>query len=373
MKARRERKFVLLCLAALVALPLAQWWVDLAAGNALTGTLLLRRFPTAAHLRAAEADFAAATARNPYARLLAGLPGLAWLRGLEAPVLEGRVVADEPWLFYRPDVRLVSQRRPVGTGERASAAILDWRRQLAEQGIRLVVVVAPLKPALLPDRVARRFAVGGAAWRAPETAAAVARWHAAGVEVVDLPEVFAALPAPAPGEDPWYEPADTHWSQRGLHVAADAIIDTIGWARVPGVYQVREEMVRRPADLERLRTVAPAADDRPKEACLVVADAQGRAPATPPAGAEVLLLGDSFCRIFEEGEVTGSGLRSQLAWRLGRPVGLIRQDGGGATLVRQELARHPERLRGVKVVVWEFAERDLLSAETEWAKVELPR
>ena len=47
--------------------------------------------------------------------------------------------------------------------------------------------------------------------------------------------------------------------------------------------------------------------------------------------------------------------------------------GGGATLVRQELARHPERLRGVKVLVWEFAERDLLAAETEWAKVELPR
>jgi hypothetical protein len=200
-----------------------------------------------------------------------------------------------------------------------------------------------------------------------------ARCRTAGVEVVDLPEVFAALPAPAPGEEPWYEPGDTHWSQRGLHVAADAIIETIGWARVPGVYQVREEMVRRPADLERLRAVAPAADDRSKEACLVVADAQGRAPATPPAGAEVLLLGDSFCRIFEEGEVTGAGLRSQLAWRLGRPVGLIRQDGGGATLVRQELARHPERLRGVKVVVWEFAERDLLAAETEWAKVELPR
>ena len=44
-----------------------------------------------------------------------------------------------------------------------------------------------------------------------------------------------------------------------------------------------------------------------------------------------------------------------------------------AAQVRQELARRPEWLRGVKVVVWEFAERDLLSAETEWAKVALPR
>jgi hypothetical protein len=256
---------------------------------------------------------------------------------------------------------------------RAVPAILDWHRQLAARGVRLVVVVAPLKPALLTDRVARRFTVGVAAWRSPETAAVLGALRTAGVEVVDLPAVFGALPAPGLAEEPWYEPADTHWSQRGLHVAADAIIDALGWERIPGVYAVREEMIQRPADLAKLRSPGGTDGDRPKEPCLVVADAQGRAPAARPGSAEVLLLGDSFCRIFEEGEVTGAGLRSQLAWRLGRPVGLIRQDGGGATLVRQELARKPEWLRGVKVVVWEFAERDLLSADAEWAKVELPR
>jgi len=78
MKARRERKFVLLFLAALVALPVAQWCADLAAGVAPTGAGLVRRPPTSAHLRAVEAEFAAAAARNPYARALAALPGLAW-------------------------------------------------------------------------------------------------------------------------------------------------------------------------------------------------------------------------------------------------------------------------------------------------------
>jgi len=373
MKAGRERKFVLLFLAALVALPVAQWCADLAAGVAPTGAGLWRRPPTATHLRAVEAEFGAAAARNPYARALAALPGLAWLRGQASPVLEGRVVAAETWLFYRPDVRLVSQRPMPAVQARAVPAILDWQRQLAARGVRLVVVVAPLKPALLTDRVARRFTVGVAAWRSPETAAVLGALRTGGVEVVDLPAVFGALPAPGLAEEPWYEPADTHWSQRGLHVAADAIIDALGWERIPGVYAVREEMIQRPADLAKLRSPGGTDGDRPKEPCLVVADAQGRAPAARPGSAEVLLLGDSFCRIFEEGEVTGAGLRSQLAWRLGRPVGLIRQDGGGATLVRQELARKPEWLRGVKVVVWEFAERDLLSADAEWAKVELPR
>ncbi len=373
MKARRERKFVLLFLAALIALPVAQWCADLAAGVAPTGAGLVRRPPTAAHLRAVEAEFAEAAGRNPYARVLAAFPGLAWLRGQASPVLAGRVVADEPWLFYRPDVRLVSQRPIPAVQARAVPAILDWRRQLAARGIRLVVVVAPLKPALLTDRVARRFTVGVAAWRAPETTAVLGALRTAGVEVVDLPAVFGALPAPGLAEEPWYEPADTHWSQRGLHVAADAIIDALGWERIPGVYAVREEMIQRPADLAKLRSPGGTDGDRPKEPCLVVADAQGRPPSARPGSAEVLLLGDSFCRIFEEGEVAGAGLRSQLAWRLGRPVGLIRQDGGGATLVRQELARKPEWLRGVKVVVWEFAERDLLSADAEWAKVELPR
>jgi len=373
MKARRERKFVLMVLAALIALPVAQWCADLAAGVAPTGAGLARRWPTAAHLRSVEAEFTASAGRNPYARALAALPGLAWLQGQASPVLEGRVVADEPWLFYRPDVRLISQRPSPHVGGRAGAAILDWQRQLAARGIRLVVVVAPLKPALLPDHVARRFAVGAAAWRSPETAAVLGGLRGAGVEVVDLPAVFGALPPPGLAEEPWYEPADTHWSQRGLQVAADAIIDAIGWERIPGVYAVREEMIHRPADLVKLRSAAGNDEDRPKEPCLVVADAQGRAPLASPGSAEVLLLGDSFCRIFEEGEVVGAGLRSQLAWRLGRPVGLIRQDGGGATLVRQELARKPEWLRGVKVVVWEFAERDLLSADADWAKVELPR
>jgi len=373
MKAHRERKFVLLFLVALAALPLAQWSADLAAGAPITGGSLLRRAPTVAHLRSAEAELAEATTRNPYARTLAGLPGLGWLRGAESPVLEGREQADEPWLFYRPDVRLVSQRRPLGVVERAGPAVLAWHRQLAERGVRLIVVVAPLKPALLPDRVARRFVVGGGPWRVPETVALVRHLRAAGVEVVDLPEVFATSPSPALGEDSWYEPADTHWSQRGLHLAADVIVETLGWERVPGVYQVREEMVRRPADLERLRALGTTPEGGAKESCLIVADAQGRPPAATPGAAEVLLLGDSFCRIFEEGEVVGAGLRSQLAWRLGRPVGLIRQDGGGATLVRQELARRPEWLRGLKVVIWEFAERDLLSAEAEWSSVTLPR
>jgi len=373
MKAHRERKFVALFVAALIALPIAQWCADLAAGRAPTGADLWRRPPTAAHLRSVEAGFTEAGRRNPYARGLAGLPGLAWLRGQDSPVLEGRVVADETWLFYRPDVRLVSQRPAPQVGAQAGPAIVDWHRQLAARGIRLVVVVAPLKPALLTDRVARRFALGADAWRSPETAAVLAGLRGAGVEVVDLPAVFGALPPAGWGEEPWYEPADTHWSQRGLHVAADAIIDAIGWERIPGVYAVREEMARRPADLAALRSGGASGDGRTKEPCLVVADGQGRAPSAQPGAAEVLLLGDSFCRVFEEGEVGGAGLRSQLAWRLGRPVGLIRQDGGGATLVRQELARRPEWLKGVKVVVWEFAERDLLSADTEWAKVALPR
>ena len=34
-------------------------------------------------------------------------------------------------------------------------------------------------------------------------------------------------------------------------------------------------------------------------------------------------------------------------------------DGGASTLVRQDLYRRPEMLRGKRLVVWEFVERDL--------------
>jgi hypothetical protein len=113
----------------------------------------------------------------------------------------------------------------------------------------------------------------------------------------------------------------------------------------------------------------------------------------------VLLLGDSFSRVYQyaepqslgerlesgEGDLPrepdpavaarlfpgSAGLASHLARVLGAPVDAIVSDGGATTDVRRRLSVNPEILEGKRVVVWEFVERDL--ALGEWEAVPLPR
>jgi alginate O-acetyltransferase complex protein AlgJ len=96
-----------------------------------------------------------------------------------------------------------------------------------------------------------------------------------------------------------------------------------------------------------------------------VQDAAGT-PWEADANADVLLLGDSFSNIFSlEGMGWGAsaGLGPQLALSLGRPVDVIAQNDSGAFATRQALSRELEagqdRLAGKRVVVWEFAAREL--------------
>jgi alginate O-acetyltransferase complex protein AlgJ len=89
-------------------------------------------------------------------------------------------------------------------------------------------------------------------------------------------------------------------------------------------------------------------------------------PWEPDANAEVLLLGDSFSNIYSlEGMGWGSaaGLAPQLSLALGRPVDAILQNDSGAFATRQSLARElsagEDRLNRKRVVIWEFASREL--------------
>jgi alginate O-acetyltransferase complex protein AlgJ len=92
----------------------------------------------------------------------------------------------------------------------------------------------------------------------------------------------------------------------------------------------------------------------------------------------VLLLGDSFTNVFSDeglGWGGGAGLAEQLAYRLQRPVDRVAQNAGGAWAARQALRRElrsdPARLDGARVVVYQFAEREL--AFGDWREVEWPQ
>ena len=89
--------------------------------------------------------------------------------------------------------------------------------------------------------------------------------------------------------------------------------------------------------------------------------------------ADVLLLGDSFSNIYSlesMGWGTSAGFVEQLSYTLRRPVDRLVQNDEGAFATRAMLGRDPDRLAGKRVVVYQFAAREL--AFGDWKVIPLP-
>jgi hypothetical protein len=207
---------------------------------------------------------------------------------------------------------------------------------------------------------------------------------------------------------------DTHWTPLGAQTAAQAVGaklrvmsfapatkkefrtqgvavtrwgDMLDMMQIPGLRAtfaletVQCLQVLDPA----LGPMVPGPSDRPGTYCY------------PGQQATVLVLGDSFCRIYQYSEpqslgempaaaatprsgesgakrlLPGSaGFISHLALALKSPVDAIVSDGGATTDVRRKLSTNPEILEGKQVVVWEFVERDIALGVEGWEDVGLP-
>jgi alginate O-acetyltransferase complex protein AlgJ len=100
-------------------------------------------------------------------------------------------------------------------------------------------------------------------------------------------------------------------------------------------------------------------------------------PWRPSRDADVLVLGDSFTNMYSlatMGWGEAAGLVEQLSHVLRRPVDRIVQNDQGASatreLLRRELGDEGDRLAGNRVVVWQFAARELSFGD--WRVIELP-
>jgi alginate O-acetyltransferase complex protein AlgJ len=275
------------------------------------------------------------------------------------------------WLYYRPDIEYLTgpgflsaavQARRSGHGDPV-AAIVQCRDELAARGIALLVVPTPVKPMIYPEQFALRYGAE-AQLEQPDYAAFAAQLAAASVAVCDLRPAMAEAKQQRPGE-PLYLATDTHWTPAGLAVATRAIAATLGahgWAQPAAAQAPRsDKTVANTGDLARMLEFPGAVRlHDPETVSLPAFEA-------PPGGpAEVLLLGDSFSNIYSlagMGWGTGAGLAESLAAQIGAPVEPVCVNGDGAfasrLALRLDLLRGQDRLAGKKVVVWQFAAREL--------------
>jgi hypothetical protein len=355
---------------------ITQTLVELGRGEPVGALQVFRQRPTAANLRAYEHSLEDASVLARAVRPWFQFIQFAWLRDGGEKVLVGR----DGWLFYKPGSDdLLARHPPTGrTNQDPVAAMVAWRDALASRGIQLLVVPVPNKESIYPDRLTRR-AMPPPGVLSPSTRDLFTRLQTAGVDYVDLFAVFHAARANgADAGEPFYLVQDSHWSPAGLKLAAGAVARHVverGWIQ-EGTRDYEEE----PSPIQRLGDMVLMLRSRTLERnavpehvrCSRIVDSQTRQPCRDDPQSEVLVLGDSFLRIFESDEPGAAGFLAHLARELRRPVTRLVADGGASTLVRQELYRRPALLTRKRVVIWEFVERDLHLGTEGWQSVPLP-
>ncbi len=373
----------LLFLAIIAGVPLAQGVIDVKEEEE-DKPVLLTLFdspPSEKHLRELEQTLE----RNSYfeqkIRPLFQLARYSALGDLGEKALAGR----PGWYYYSPGVRYLTEPYHDASGSAPAAAdpvavISDLARQLGSKKIELLVVPVPGKASVYPDGLVST--VEPDARIARNSVELIRRLRGRKVQVMDLHRAFLQRRRTRPDGPPLYMRTDTHWTGEGARLAAEVIAARVKarpWFD-PGKgktrYTRRAVTLTRRGDVPRMTRIPNQERLFPAEAvtCYRVFHRQGGEPyeqRTVPRGAQVLVLGDSFSRIYQTDPPGSAGWIANLAHELQAPVDSIVNDGGASTLVRQELARDLTRLVGKRLVIWIFVERDVRFGLQGWQPVEL--
>ena len=301
----------------------------------------------------------------------------------ETMVVEGR----EGWLFLASELRHLGagtfwgvEAAAVSRARRSEwadplPAILDFRDQLLEAGVELMIVPVPPKSIVYPDKLPSKVELSG------EPVPRLDIHHQAfydllrehDVEVLDLTSLF--LSDRGHPEGHLYCQQDTHWSGAATVLVAERIaaaLDSRPWFdAVPKTTPQSEwKQVEIAGDLwEALAEPLPAKEHLSLR--FVGTGSEGALIAVEPDPlSPVVLLGDSHTLVFHAGgdmHAEGAGLADQLALELGFAVDLVGVRGSGATVARINLLRQaqrtPEYWLRKRLVVWCFAAREFTESD----------
>ena len=306
------------------------------------------------------------------------------------------------WLFYRQDVEFLVQPSPLDVRsaklDNPIQAILKFRDQLKAKGVELLVVITPGKPSIYPERLT---GIDGLKL-AGHGKAILDSLTKLGLNTVDLYTPLLSAKADDAKLGALYLDDDTHWTPRGAELAAGEIAKKVNAMVDAGLvnigepsmdYVVSDSLADRMGDIGEMsglnkfnvfkaqqvtghvvlqqeiseRTEAPA--DSLSDST-VVRDTVKTPFKDDFRKSKILILGDSFSRIYQTDSPVNAGWIAHFAKNISRPVSSIVSDGGASTLVREKLARKAGVLKGKKLLIWEFVERDLRFGAEGWKTIE---
>ncbi len=292
----------------------------------------------------------------------------------------------DSWLFYRPDVDSVigpgflsrqQQDKRIRTAAEWEdppwpdpvGALLDFRNQLSARGILLLVVPTPVKPELAGAMLSLRLTAGESVHNVSYQRF-VDQLQSAGVWVADVAgwlEEYQGQTKTAP-----YLCTDTHWTPAAMEWVSRKLSGElngrVAWSRSDFVLPATQTVsVANLGDIAAMLDLPKSWSPYPEQTVTIerVLESDGSLWKAD-MNAELLVLGDSFSNIYSldaMGWGESAGFVEQLSHALQQPVDrIVRNDQGASAtrrLLSRELARGRDRLAGKKVVLYQFANREL--------------
>ncbi len=228
----------------------------------------------------------------------------------------------QPWLFYRPGVDYLVgppfldpiqlKKRAAGGSEWVTpiepdprAAILHLKQQLARRGIELIVVPAPIKAMIHPEKLSHGYVGRKEELQNPSYERFKEEMEREGVLVFDAAPVL--MGAKAKGDQVQYLITDTHWRPEAVELAAEGLKDFIRKhvplpLQPPSGYRAERSEITQLGDLAVMLGLPVKQRIFPREKVSIrkVFGAGGE-PWEPQKTADVLVLGDSFSNIYSLG------------------------------------------------------------------------
>jgi alginate O-acetyltransferase complex protein AlgJ len=290
------------------------------------------------------------------------------------------------FLFYRRSLDAVVggdiQKQPPA--KNPFAAIVEFKDYLKRLGVDFLLVPVPTKADVFPDKLARVKLPGARGKRRripvinPFSRKFILELNRAGVEVVDLLPVYLKARARKlkRGQEPLYQPQDTHWTDRGLRLAARVIgrrIKRYPW--YPALrkqkrkhrFKLKRTTFRRKGDLVSRLSAREQRRFRPaKLFAHQVLTRRGKL-FEDDASSPIVVLGDSFTGVYQRTDCGSAGISAHVAHQIRNPVDLVMSYGGGPNVRNKLLTRDEKALKQMRLLIWLFAARDFFNYWDDWA------
>jgi alginate O-acetyltransferase complex protein AlgJ len=259
-------------------------------------------------------------------------------------------------------------------------AIIQFKNQLAKRNIKLIIVPTPVKPMIYPDKFSSMFKDFSAYLQNPSFAKFKQEMEQAGVMVFDPAPILAGARQKA--KDVFLK-TDTHWTPYGMERVAMELKNFIDLqitlsAKVKQNYNINTREVANLGDIALMLKLRNPETHFIKQKVEIKEVVQGKNIFRNNRNSEILLLGDSFTNIFSLGTMgwgENAGFVEHLAFQFKRPIDVITRNDAGAYATREildnELKKGRNRLAGKKLVIWQFAIRELLDGNWKLLKMEL--